>query len=357
MRFTVSLAAVSIFALAQAGVIKRDGAGLEVTLSPADASGAVVATVKNVGAVDMNLLTLGTFLDSAPVQKLDVIDESNSAVPFNGVLRRVQYSGITADNFKLLLIGATFTTTINTAAVHDLTTGTYKVSAEGAVPYAVGESTELSGSAVVFKSNTLPILVDGAAAAVVGKAVPEMTVTERTVLQSGCSTSQKSATTLALSRCVTLARAASTAASSGSSTKFNEYFKSTSSSVRSTVAARLSAVASQCSSITSGATKYYCTDVYGYCESNVLAYTLPSTNVVVNCPLYYSALPSLTSTCHAQDQTTTTIHEMTHAPGTYSPGTADNGYGYAAATALSSAKAVLNADSYALYANAIYVGC
>jgi len=46
-----------------------------------------------------------------------------------------------------------------------------------------------------------------------------------------------------------------------------------------------------------------------------LAYTIPSTNEIVNCPLYYSALPALTSTCHAQDQATTTLHEMTHAPG------------------------------------------
>lgn len=42
---------------------------------------------------------------------------------------------------------------------------------------------------------------------------------------------------------------------------------------------------------------------------------------------------------------------MTHAPGVYSPGTEDNGYGYDAATALSSSQAVNNADSYALYAN------
>lgn len=48
---------------------------------------------------------------------------------------------------------------------------------------------------------------------------------------------------------------------------------------------------------------------------------------------------------------TTTLHEYTHAPGVYSPGTEDNGYGYAAATSLSSANAVANADSYALYAN------
>ena len=59
----------------------------------------------------------------------------------------------------------------------------------------------------------------------------------------------------------------------------------------------------------------------------------------------------MTSQCHAQDRATTTLHEETHAPAVYSPGTQDNGYGYAAATALSSSRAVLNADSYALYAN------
>jgi deuterolysin len=266
-------------------------------------------------------------------------------------LRRVQSGEIAAQHFKSLAAGASLTTTINTAAVHDLTTGTYTVMTEGAIPYALGQSTELSGSAVSFKSNSLPILVDGAAAAIVAKAIPEMTITERTVLQSGCSTAQRTATTNALSRCVTLSRAAASAASSGSASKFSEYFKTTAAATRSTVAARFNAVATQCGSLTSGQTKYYCTDVYGYCESNVLAYTIPSTNEIVNCPLYYSALTSLTTKCHAQDQTTTTIHEMTHAPGTYSPGTQDNGYGYAAATALSSSRAVLNADSYALYAN------
>lgn len=45
------------------------------------------------------------------------------------------------------------------------------------------------------------------------------------------------------------------------------------------------------------------------------------------------------------------------APGVYSPGTDDLGYGYANAQRLTSAQAVLNADTYALYANAIYLGC
>jgi deuterolysin len=262
-----------------------------------------------------------------------------------GMRRSVMRTGLTSENFETLAAGATYETTINAAAVHDFATGEYSFTAEGAIPYTTGNSTVLSGTAVYFKSNTLTVPVDGAKAALVTKAV-----NKRAKVTTPCSTAEKSATTKALANCKSLAGAASTAASSGSSSKFSEYFKSTSSSVRSTVAARLSAVASQCGSATSGIT-YYCEDVYGECESNVLAYTFPSTSVVVNCPLYYSALPNLTGSCHAQDQTTTTLHEFTHAPVVYSPGTQDNGYGYTAAISLSSAKAVLNADSYALYAN------
>ncbi|TVY89270.1 Neutral protease-like protein [Lachnellula willkommii] len=349
------LASVANAAFLQNG--KRD-TGLEVTLTAAEGTTAdVVATVKNVGTESLNLLTLGTFLDAAPVQKLAVVDEANVPVAFTGVYRSIQYSNLSDDYFKLLAAGESFSTTINTAAVHDLKSGNYSFSAEGAIPFAIGDSKELIDNAVTYKTNVLTMAVDGEAAKLHPKAIPEISLAGRTVLQSGCTTSNKAATTAALSSCASLARAASTAATSGSSSKFSEYFKTTSSSIRSTVAARLSAVATQCGSTTSGGTKYYCTDVYSYCESNVLAYTIPSTNEIVNCPLYYSDLPLLSSTCHAQDRATTSLHEMTHAPATYSPGTDDNAYGYSASIALSSASAVLNADTYALYANAIYVGC
>lgn len=77
MRFTLSVVA-SVLAVANAAVIGRDAAALEVTLTPAanSASGQVIATVKNVGAESLNLVTLGTFLDTAPVDKLNVVDES-----------------------------------------------------------------------------------------------------------------------------------------------------------------------------------------------------------------------------------------------------------------------------------------
>ncbi|RDW82699.1 neutral protease 2 [Coleophoma cylindrospora] len=333
--------------------IAKRASPLEVAIAPvAEAPATFQVTVTNTGTEDLSLFPYGSILDTAPVQKLNVF-AADSEVAFTGVLASVLRTGLTTENFVTLASGATYETTIDAAAVHNLsTTGSYTFVAEGALPYAAANSTELSGDALYFKSNIVTMDVDGAAAA----AVPN-TISKRAAVQSDCSTSQRTATLRALTNCASLARTASSAALSGSSTKFSEYFKTTSSSTRSTVGARLSAVASECGSSSSGATTYYCTDVYGYCASNVLAYTIPSLDVVVNCPLYYSALPALSSTCHAQDQATTTLHEMTHAPGVYSPGTDDNGYGYAAATALSSARAVLNADSYALYANAIYVGC
>jgi len=335
---------------------KRESA-LAVTLAAVE-NGVVKATVTNTGAEDLNLLTFGSIFDSAPVQKLDVY-ATDAAVEFTGILRSVQRTGLASESFISIPAGSTYETTINAAAVHDLSSGgTFSVVAQGSVPYAKAGSTELSGSAISYKSNALTIEVDGAAAAAVPRAVNSLSLEKRAAVQtSSCPTSQRSATLTALSNCRTLSLSAASAARSGSAAKFQEYFKTTAAATRTAVANRFTAVANECGSSTSGATYYYCTDVYGYCGSNVLAYTIPSTDEVVNCPLYYSAIPALSGTCHAQDRATTTLHEFTHAPGVYSPGTQDNGYGYAAATSLTAARALANADSYALYANAIYVGC
>ena len=72
---------------------------------------------------------------------------------------------------------------------------------------------------------------------------------------------------------------------------------------------------------------------------------------MVNFPICDSLLPALVSFCHAQAQATTTLHQMTHTPGTYNVGTNDNAHGYSASIVLSSSQADLNVNSYALYAN------
>ncbi|KAL0253140.1 hypothetical protein SLS55_010591 [Diplodia seriata] len=309
----------------------------------------VKATVTNNGESALKLYKAGSFLDSAAVEKAEIYS-AESRVNFEGVRLRTLTSSLSEDAFQSIAAGETIEVTFDVGTTHDLSTGgAYDILAQGALPYAEADSTELSG-ALSYLSNKISATVDGAQASKVRR-----DFTKRAALQSDCTSTRGTATRTALTNCRSLALAASSAAVSGSSSKFSEYFKTTSSSTRSSVASTFSKVASECGSTTSGASDYYCTDVYGYCESNVLAYTIPSQSIVVNCPLYYSALPALTSSCHDQDQATTTLHEATHL--TEIKGTDDLGYGYSAATSLSSSQALNNADSYALYANAIYAGC
>jgi deuterolysin len=262
------------------------------------------------------------------------------------MLQRIATSSLSEDSFKSIGAGETIEVEIELASLYDLSkSGKYNVLAQGVIEYAEGDSTALSGSVLSYSSNKLDIDVDAAKTAKIETAI--QTLSKRAAIQSDCTGTKLSAIRTALSNCNRLA----TAATSGSASTFQTYFKTTSSSTRSTVAARLRAVASDCAAPSGGRTKTYCTDVYGGCESNVLAYTLPSQNYMAYCPLFFNDLPALTGQCHAQDQATTVLHEETHAPAVYSPGTQDNGYGYSAATSLSAARALANADSYALYAN------
>lgn len=336
----------------------RDAPSISVTILPVG-NALFLARVINTSPIDLNLFTYGSLLDSAPVEKLSVYtvptsSEPAAKAPFTGILRAIRRTNLTASAFLPLAAGATFETTIDAASVYDLSNGTYSFVSQGAIPYAPAGSTILSGSAIPFTSNTLTLSVDGAAAALVPRAVP---LEPRAKVQSDCTGSQLSITTTALSNCARFAQAAAGAALTGSTARFQEYFKNTDTTTRVTVAMRLSAIATQCASTDSGVVAYYCTDTRGYCKPDVVAYTLPTSNIIVNCPQYYAALPDVATACHGQDRGTTTLHEMSHASGVYSPRTEDTGYGYAAATALTAELALLNADSYAYFANAVALNC
>jgi deuterolysin len=238
--------------------------------------------------------------------------------------------------------GMTKGVTVETAALHSLNEGgEFSVFAKGLLPYAEANSTELSGH-IAYESNKLTISVDGKLAARVAKAA-----IKRSTVGGTCSGSKQSSVQTALSNCNKLASAASGAAQAG--TKLSTYFKSSSSATKNTVANRLKAVAADCSN--GKATTSNCNDEYNGCAANVLAYTQPSKNSVYYCEIFFSKLPALATTCHGQDQATTVLHEETHNPAVYAPGTDDIGYGYDAAIKLSTSQALSNADSYAIYAN------
>ncbi|KAI5814853.1 deuterolysin metalloprotease family protein [Pyronema omphalodes] len=356
--FSLGLALLAAFAAATP--IEKRNSPLKVELAPTSENAVVQATITNTGSSDLRVLKPGSILSDAPIRKLEV-SAGESALEFKGITMSYALNKFTPDDYVTIPAGKSVTTTVELAGIYDLSSAdSYSVSATGAfqTTHDTGSEvsiTSLSGPAVIeFESNKLDLKVDRAAAA---KVEPLAQKLSKRVVLAGCSGSRLTATQTALSNTVRRAQAAYSAALSGSATKFNEYFKTTSSTTRSNVASRFNAIASAASTTNSGRVTYYCTDPYGYCGSNVLAWTLPSSNIMANCDIYYTYLPASTGSCHAQDQWSTTLHEMTHAPGVFSPGTDDNAYGYSACMGLSASAALNNADTYALYANAIYLGC
>ncbi|KAL4982933.1 Deuterolysin metalloprotease family-domain-containing protein [Aspergillus falconensis] len=351
MKFIAPVALLGMLQAASASPvdIKTSTAGLQVTLSQVNNT-RIKAVVQNTGSEEVTFMHMNFFKDASPVKKVSIF-RNNDEVEFQGIKYRVQTSGLSDEVLTSLAPGATFEDEFDIATTSDLSSGgPITIRSEGIVPLVTDKS--VTGS-LPYTSNELTIDVDGAEAAKIETI--GSTLSKRTRIAS-CSGTRATALQTALRNTVSLATRAASVASQGGAT-FRTFFKSDTASTRNAVAARLRAVASEASSTSSGSTTYYCSDAYGYCSSNVLAYTLPAYNIIANCDIYYSYLPALTGSCYAQDQATTTLHEFTHAPGVYSPGTDDLGYGYNAATALSASQALNNADSYALFANAVYLGC
>lgn len=349
MKFQV-LSVAALASLASAMFDKRDSpldVSLEVT-----GNTEVKATIKNTGSTDLKLFKTGTFLDDSHVEKVEVF-KAGEQVAFDGIRLRVSTQNLAEEAFQIVKAGETIEAAFDIAVAHDLSTGgDVELLTEGGFLYAELDSTSIAGT-VPFTSNKVSTAVDGVKAGNVRRNYLELS--KRSVVQSDCTGSQRTATLNALSNCASLARTAASAAVSNAN-KLNEYFKSTSSSTASSVQTVFNRVATQCGSSTSGDSRYYCSDILGACSGGVLAYTQPATSQMVNCPLFFTGLPALSRTCHAQDQATTILHEMTHLRQV--KGTSDyGGYGYNFVRSLSAAQNLNHADTYTLFAQALYAGC
>lgn len=277
---------------------------------------------------------------------------ADQPVSFQGARLRIATEALQEEDFQRIPAGESVEVTFDIAKVHDLSSGgKFGVLADGAFSFANDESTRLIGS-VPYVSNQVQAEVDGALAAAAHTAFHD----KRTRVQNDCRGQQLQVTQTALRNCASIARQAQQAAASGPAAKVQEYFKSSSQQVRNTVSTVFGRIASECGSTTSGVSTYYCTDAYNNCQGRVLAYTIPSNSVMVYCPLYFQDLPDLTNRCHAQDKAGTNIHEATHL--SQIKGTDDyGGYGYDFVRSLSAAQNLNHADTYALFANAIQLGC
>ncbi|KAI1415453.1 hypothetical protein F5Y13DRAFT_207190 [Hypoxylon sp. FL1857] len=137
---------------------KQDSA-VEVTLAPAKAGAAaeLVATVKNVGSTDLNMLKVGTLLDETlPIRKVLVVDGEGVEAPFRGIHASIQYDALTAKHFRLLKASESMTIIISVATVHEFTkSGKYTFSAAGLLPVNLAGSAEPFGLALPCWSNSV----------------------------------------------------------------------------------------------------------------------------------------------------------------------------------------------------------
>ncbi|KAJ0332066.1 hypothetical protein COL5a_001765 [Colletotrichum fioriniae] len=283
MKFLTGLSCLAAAASAVVVDLNKRDSPLDVKIE-STGNTAIKASITNTGASDLKVLKAGSILDKLAVEKAEVFAGSDK-VEFDGIRLRLGTNGLPEDAFQVISAGETVSVEWNYGEVHDLSVGgKVDVAAKGALSIAEVGSNDITSTAS-FSSNVLSVEVDGAAASKVRRDFRENV--KRTVVQSDCTGTQRTATTTALSNCRALAAAASSAASTGAAAKMVEYFKSSSTATRTTVAGVFAKVATECGSTTSGVSKQYCTDIYPACSSGVIAYTLPSASYMVNCKYHY----------------------------------------------------------------------
>ncbi|KAH7194084.1 Deuterolysin metalloprotease family-domain-containing protein [Fusarium oxysporum] len=361
MRFYPTLACVAFLASGVRAHLPhhkhaRNSDALTVSLEPVSGQSTQInVSIKNAGPTDLSLLKIGTILDERPVKKLSLEDQSGNEVPFMGIELSLYYDGLNTNHFETLKTGSSIFRVVDLSTIYDLKPGTYSVYAEGSLPAVSEESSK--PTPVSLKSKPISIKVAKASSA-----EAKQQASKRTILQEdSCTADKLELTANSVKNCETLARAVARDASDVHSARFVEYFKSNETKAREHVTGRLLAVAEECSTSDSGNTRVFCSDEIGYCESDgpLIAYTTWVNGYVTMCPLFYDTLPPLPQKCHKQDHATTTIHEMTHARAVYEQevSTQDYAYGYENSTALDPLSCLYNADSYSLYANAVYLDC
>ncbi|KAH6675245.1 neutral protease [Plectosphaerella plurivora] len=349
-----ALTALSLFAAVATSAsvdLRRRDTPLDVRLVQTGNSG-VHASLTNTGSDDLKLFTAGTFLDENAVEKVQVFS-GDARLPFDGLRLIISHVGLSEDAFTVVKAGETVEADFDAAELHDLSEGgIFNILTSGAFSSAELNSTEITGT-VPFKSNTVVSEeVDGSKALAIHRTFQAKA--KRTIVQDDCVGSQRQATIDGINSCAALASAARVAARNDSA-RLQEYFKSSSDSVASTVEGVFALIEEECGSTTSGKSRYHCTDVYGACSGGVIAYTLPSQSYMVNCPTYFGMLAQ-NPRCHGQDQGSTILHETTHLR--HILGTSDyGGYGYSFVQQLSSEQNLNHADTYTLFAQSVSMGC
>ncbi|KAF5856130.1 hypothetical protein ETB97_007850 [Aspergillus alliaceus] len=264
---------------------------LEVTLSRVGNT-RIKGVVKNAGREDISFVHLNFFGDSAPVKKVSIFRE-NEEVDFEGVIIRFRAEGLTNESVTSLAAGGTLEDEFDLASTSDLTAGgPILVHSEGSVPVVTNGS--VTGY-VAYQSNTLQFEVDAVEAARVSRALPSNS--QRRDFR--CNSQTKDILTRAISTASRLASKAVESAESSDDIRFKQFFHATDRQQRTIVSNQFRAVAKEASS--GGLVTYHCSDPYGICGPDWVAYTRGYLTEIVTCDRFYSQYPLLTQECDSVD--------------------------------------------------------
>lgn len=343
---------------------------------------AIKATIQNTGPEPLRLYTAGSLLDDDPIEKTEVYSEGKlilkrkqrfklvinvltsshiaypEPVPFYGIRSHLITTNLNENAFRTIGVNESIEVEWDPAEAHDLSAGghfDYRVSGQFLV--AEPNSTVITGF-IPFNS-TLPAEVNGTTASdVYQAAMANLLMSKRSTMGGSCTPAQHTQVRAAERTCNQLAlKAAAVAKASNRHTEryLKHYFKAADGATRTEVKNVFRKVARECSasSTSQGAhAEINCSHNPERCDGSRYASTVihpGSVNWIVYCPHYFSELPPQTAQCHADDQATTTLHEVTHVPQVH--GTVDVAYRYDGVTQLGRADALNNADTYALFAN------
>lgn len=355
MKFIIGASLLASLASAASVDLAKRESPLDLTLELVGNTG-VRASVTNSGSEPLRVLKTGSILDNLEVEKTEVFSGSDK-VEFDGVRVWLDIASLTEENFQTIAAGETVVVEFDVALDHDLSAGgDFDISSVGALSYAEADSLTLAGT-TGFRSNVVKATVDGEAAAKVRRDY-HAALARRAVVQADCTGTRRTQVVNALSNCAAMARTAATAASSGPAARMTEFFKSSTTATRNTVATVFNRIATECGSSTSGVSRQYCTDIYpgGACSGGTVAYTVPSQSYMVNCPAWFNNYAATSSACRGNSQASVTLHEATHL--SQIRGTTDYScYGYTCVRSLTAAQNINHADTYHYFAQAARANC
>ncbi|TFK85879.1 Metalloprotease [Polyporus arcularius HHB13444] len=306
----------------------------------------ITAAVTNTGSEDVKVLKFGTILDNHYPTRSFTVSKDGLVANFTGIKLQIDLEALDDSAYVIIPAGETIVVEHEVAPLYnfeELGTGAFEF--EPVTDFQVVEA-DAKPNAYKVSAGKVKVNVKS------DVAKREMKAREKRSRVSCSNSSESSFISSSYSEAKSLASVvANYISSNGADSLFKSYFGSSSTS---TVRNVFSAVASENSS----SRTLSCTDPYGVCDGNVIAYTVTSTTNIYFCSIFYnevttSRLCSGTTVASRNIRGGTVLHELTHALS----GTNDVGYGCSYDQSLASSspsQARSNADNYNCFATQVY---